>query len=389
MFRNQSVTRRRAIKIGLSGLLGIGAVAGTKALSGYHQTQELGSLEKDFSILGTASLKQRAAAKGILFGAASATDKLQNDTEFKAKFIQECGILVPEWQLKWNAIRQTPTKFDFSGSDWLADFAKQNSMLFRGHTLVWQDALPEWFKETVNLQNAEKFLVEHINTVAKHYSGQVHSWDVVNEAISASDSNRPDGLSNSPWLSLLDKHYIELAFQVAAQADPKAMLVYNDRYLEYDTARDSAQRESVLKLLDHLKSVGTPVHALGIQAHLNASETRFNQNKFRSFLKDVANLGFKIMITELDVEDKNLPVETKTRDHKVASVYEDFLSVALDEKAVIAVITWGLSDRYTWFSKSSPRPDGAPVRPLPLDSQIEPKLAWNAIAKAFDHAPTR
>ncbi|HEY9637572.1 MAG TPA: endo-1,4-beta-xylanase, partial [Coleofasciculaceae cyanobacterium] len=77
------------------------------------------------------------------------------------------------------------------------------------------------------------------------------------------------------------------------------------------------------------------------------------------------------------------------RDRIVAKVYEDYLSVVLEEPAVIAVLTWGLSDRYTWHSQFNPRQDKAPVRPLPLDAQLTRKFAWNAIARAFDSAPKR
>ncbi len=95
------------------------------------------------------------------------------------------------------------------------------------------------------------------------------------------------------------------------------------------------------------------------------------------------------MITELDVVDQKLPLDAGVRDRIVASIYEDYLSAVLDEPAVIAVLTWGLSDRYTYVSEFHPRPDGAPVRPLPLDSSLKRKLAWNAIARAFDNAPKR
>jgi endo-1,4-beta-xylanase len=142
-------------------------------------------------------------------------------------------------------------------------------------------------------------------------------------------------------------------------------------------------------LLEGLKSKGTPIHALGIQAHLLPGKNKFNQEKLRRFLRDVASLGLKIMITEMDVADKELPVDIKIRDRIIAGVYEDYLSAALDEKAVIAVITWGLSDRNSWLSEFQPRDDHAPVRPLPLDAQMQRKLVWNAIARAFDHAPKR
>lgn len=95
------------------------------------------------------------------------------------------------------------------------------------------------------------------------------------------------------------------------------------------------------------------------------------------------------MITELDVEDQGLPVDVSARDRRIAGVYEDYLSVVLDEPAVVAVLTWGLSDRSTWLSTYAARDDKAPVRPLPFDSNLKPKLARNAIARAFDRARER
>ena len=162
-------------------------------------------------------------------------------------------------------------------------------------------------------------------------------------------------------------------------------MVYNDHRLEYDTSEEEARRTAVLKLLEHLKSRGTPIHALGMQAHLRGDETRFKAKKLRDFMRNVASLGLKIMITEMDVTDQKLPKNIDTRDRIVAGVYEDYLAVVLDEPAVIAVLTWGLSDRYTWLSSYKSRKDRALVRPLLLDAQLKRKLAWNAIARAVDN----
>jgi endo-1,4-beta-xylanase len=109
----------------------------------------------------------------------------------------------------------------------------------------------------------------------------------------------------------------------------------------------------------------------------------------KAFLRDVASLGLKVMITELDVIDQKLPLDINVRDRTVARVYEDYLSIVLDEPAVIAVVNWGLSDRSTWHLQFNPREDKAPVRPLPLDAQLKRKLDWNAIARAFDKVSRR
>ena len=124
-------------------------------------------------------------------------------------------------------------------------------------------------------------------------------------------------------------------------------MIYNADKALYDTPEQEAKRAAVLKLLKHLKSKNTPIQALGVQAHLNADnhlKKLFNHQKFSQFLTDVANLGFKIVISELDVQDRTLPADLKTRDRLVAQIYNDFLSVALKEPAVTTVTSWGLSD---------------------------------------------
>ena len=341
---------------------------------------------------GDESLKERAAKKNILFGTAIRHPLLLTDKEYTQSLIKECSILVSEWGFKWHvnpkALRPTPETFDFTAADKMFNFARSNGMEVRGHTLVWYMSLPPWFESTVNQQNAKDFLEKHIQTVVGRYQGKIHSWDVVNEAIEPRDGH-PDGLRKTPWLEFLGEDYIDIAFRLAHEADPKAMLVYNDYGLVYDAPEDEAKRNAVIKLLKRLKSQGTPIHALGVQAHLDGSESRFNPQILKDFFAQVADLNLKIMITELDVTDKELPRNVQVRDRIVAKAYSDYLKVALEQPAVIAVLTWGLNDQHSWLNEFQPREDGAPVRPLPLDMNGERKFAWNAIARAFDAAPSR
>ncbi len=341
---------------------------------------------------GDESLKERAAKKNILFGTAIRHPLLLTDKEYTQSLIEECSILVSEWGFKWHvnpkALRPTAESFDFTAADKMFNFARSNGMEVRGHTLVWYMSLPPWFESTVNQQNAKDFLEKHIKTVVGRYRGEMHSWDVVNEAIEPRDGH-PDGLRKTPWLEFLGEDYIALAFRLAHEADPKAMLVYNDYGLVYDAPEDEAKRNAVLKLLKRLKSQGTPIHALGVQAHLDGSKSNFNPKILKDFFAQVADMGLKIMITELDVKDKDLPRNVQVRDRIVAKAYSDYLKVALEQPAVIAVLTWGLNDEHSWLNEFQPRNDGAPVRPLPLDMNGERKFAWNAIARAFDAAPSR
>jgi endo-1,4-beta-xylanase len=367
-------------------LYGAAALAGVWAQN-WLSAQAIATPKQARTTPDSPPLRDRAAAKGLLYGAAVETRGLQ-DADFASVLARECNILVPENELKWRALRPSPNEFKFQGSDRLADFARQHQMKFRGHTLVWHGSIPEWFRDRATRANAQQLLETHITTVVRRYAGKMHSWDVVNEAIYPG-SDGVNGLRNSLWYQLLGPSYIDIAFRAAAAADPNALLVYNDYGLEVDNADQNARRTEVLKLLERLKSQGVPIQALGTQAHLWAGESRFNPTKLRQFFRDVASLDLKILITELDVVDRNLPRDIAQRDRGVADTYRAYLDAALDEPAVIAVLTWGLSDRRTWLSRARPRRDGAPVRPLPFDAQMRSKPAYEAIGAAFDAAPRR
>lgn len=391
MTRKSILRGRRAFLVGSGALIGVGAVTAAGKLRHLnHQTQATHDQQGTLAAATELPLRELAAAKGLIYGSAARYQDLSSNPEYAARFAQECGMLVPIGELKWKGLRPSPDRFNFTEGDWMAEFARTHNLLLRGPSLVWgtPDSFPEWFKETVDSKNAEEVLVKHVKTVAGHYAGKIHSWSVVNEAV-LPRHRQPDGLRNSTWLKLLGPDYIDIAFRAAAEADPQALLVYNDFGIEYDDPEDESRRTAVLKLLERLKSRGVPVQALGIQSHLNGDATNFNPTKLRNFMSEVADLGLKILLTELDVTDKDLPNDPSVRDRIVAKVYEDYLSAALEEPAVIAVISWGLSDRYTWLSKKKPRADKASVRPLPFDTELKPKLARNSIALAFERAPTR
>lgn len=362
--------------------------------------------DKDFLALGMASLGERASAKGLLYGAFPQADykTFSEDLDFQSRMTKECDLLISGFYWNWDGIRPSATTYDFTKTDYFAKFALANKMLFRGHPLVWYRTTPDWLLEKFNNPNTtsqeiQDILTDHITQVVSRYAGKVHSWDVVNEAINIEDA-RTDGFRDTSisgindvksrsWLDFLGTDYVELAFQTAAKADPQAILTYNEFGLDYDLPEEEAKRTATLKLLEKLRAKGTPINAFGMQAHLDATKnSRFKPQKLRQFLQNVADLDLKIIISELDVRDRFFKGDIISRDRAVAQAYYDYLSVVLESPAVIAVSTWGLSDRYSWTS-NKPRPDGTPQRPLPLDSQLNRKQAWHAIAMAFDNAPQR
>ncbi len=334
-------------------------------------------------------LREYAARTGLLYGAAAAWPALRDDEHYAQSFARECNILVPENVLKMGLVHPEPDAYRFEPPDFMADFCQRHDMRMRGHTLVWHQQIWPWLKTHVNAQNAQKHLEQHIHTVAGRYRGRMHSWDVVNEAIHLPDG-REDGLRITPFLELLGPGYIELAFRAAREADPNAKLTYNDYGLDYDTPQQEAKRQAVLRLLRRLKERDVPVHAFGMQAHLDWSEFRhFKPETLQRFFREIASLGLEIYITELDVSDRDLPDDVAERDEAIAGVYETYLKAALGEPAVKAVLTWGLTDRYTWLAGRRKRASGTPVRVLPLDREYRRKPAWRAIRDALRSAPAR
>ncbi|WP_299486056.1 endo-1,4-beta-xylanase [Acaryochloris sp. IP29b_bin.137] len=366
--------KRRELVLGLGAVTGAGVVIGVEGWRS-PQSPRQQSLALPLPSRDAPPLRKLAAQKNLLYGAATQKRFLASDPIFAKHFKQECGLLTPEVELKWKRLRPTPNDFNFKDGDWLADFAVQYQMAFRGHTLVWHKGFPPWFEGHVNALNARDHLLHHIETVVGHYAGRVHSWDVVNEVVFPIH-NRRDGLRENPWLQMLGPDYIEMAFRAAAAADPDALMVYNEVALDFD--ENDKKRAATLALLQRLKAKNVPIHALGMQGHLRG-KTQINPNKLKAFLREVSALGLKILITELDVTDRAFPRAIEQRDRQVAKIYAEYLSVVLQEPAVIALITWGLSDRYIWL-KNEQRVDGAPPRPLLLDEQMNRKLAWSAIA---------
>jgi len=307
---------------------------------------------------------------------------------FTALLAQQASIVVPENDMKWARIHPEPDRYDFTGGDALADFAAAHQQRLRGHNLCWHVHNPDWLARAATRENAADLLRAHIATVVGHYTGRVHSWDVVNEAVNVKDG-RADGLRDTIWLQLIGPEYLEVAFRAAAAADPNALLTYNEYDLEQDTPEHERKREAVLGLLRRLRGRNVPIHALGIQSHLKAGTNASQWAGMHGFLDRVAQLNLQVLVTELDADDQALPADLAERDHAVGALYRDYLTNVLRHRQVKAVLTWGLTDPDSWLNHVKPRSDGLPQRPLPFDGDFKPMPAFYAMGDALTAASAR
>jgi endo-1,4-beta-xylanase len=374
-------TRREFVRAGLAASAAVALARGAGAANAA-------------GLNGAESLRAHAQARGLFYGAAVDTELLDVDGAAAGKstdpytqlVLSQANIVVAENAMKWGALRPSPTTFEFTQADRLMRFAQVAEQKVRGHNLCWHEALPAWFATTATKENAQQLLVNHIQTVAGRYRGQMHSWDVVNEAVQPTDG-RPDGLRKSPWLDLIGPGYVELAFQTAAAADPAAKLTYNEYDIELDTPEQSDKRAYVLMLVRRLKARNVPIHAVGIQSHLKADGPPAGAG-LRTFIRELKLLDLEVYVTELDVNTRGVEGGPAVQDEVVGRIYGDYLGLVLPEPNVTAVLTWGITDKYTWLNTSKAewvvRNDGARQRPLPFDDELEPTPAFDALRTAMD-----
>jgi endo-1,4-beta-xylanase len=337
----------------------------------------------------TPSLERVAEEKGLMFGSCLALKYFVQSAAYQQLFLAQCGIVTPEIHMKWASLSSEPGVYNFSNADKLVTFCAASHLLVRGHTLVWHDALPSWVSSRLIEGNGQALMIDHIRKMAGHFAGKLHSWDVVNEVLDPG-SHRADGLRDSPWLRSCGVDYIEQAFRAAGAADPHALLVWNENYLEVSNGFGRAKRTAMLTLLDEMLARGVPIHGIGLEAHLRGDQADvLGDGSYEMFLAELARRGMKIFITELDVQDAMLPADTAGRDRAVADIYSRFLSASLRQPAVKAIVTWGLADSFTWIGGYRPRQDGLPVRPLPFDANYQPTAAYYAIVKTLQSAPCR
>jgi endo-1,4-beta-xylanase len=302
---------------------------------------------------------------------------------------QQFNSITPENIMKAEVIHPEWNKYNFDLADKYVAYGKKNSMFVVGHTLVWHSQLSPFIKDNISKDSFLLFFTNHINTVAKRYAGKVNSWDVVNEAL-----NEDGTMRKSIYLEKIGEDYIIKAFQLAAKADPKAELYYNDYNIE-----QPKKRAGVIALVKKLKDSGTRIDGVGIQAHwsINGPPLEDVENSIKEF----AALGLKISFTELDLTALPNPWDLKGADVnqnfegnemmnpytkglpdsmqvKLAKGYEDLFKLFIKyQKNIERVTFWGVNDGQSWLN-------GWPIKgrtnhPLFFDRNFKPKLAFEKV----------
>ena len=314
------------------------------------------------------SLRALASRVGLRIGTAVNTDVLATNATYQQITADQFSSVTPENVMKWQVVEPTQGTYDWSAADKLVKFAEAHGQLVRGHTLVWHSQLPTWLTAgTYTSTELRDLLRKHITDEVSHFKGNIWQWDVVNEAFLDDGTMRP-----TIWLDALGSSYIADAFRWAHQADPKALLFYND----YNIEGLGPKSDAVYGLVKDLRAQGVPIDGVGAQGHL---DTKYGfPNQMRQNLQRFADLGLKVALTEVDVRTT---VPDTTTPEKLAqnADYSQMLEACLLVRACISYTVWGFGDAFSWVPGVFAGEGSADI----YDENLQPKASYFALQQTL------
>jgi endo-1,4-beta-xylanase len=343
--------RRSVLTLGAVGAAalvtgGIGAAAPAFASPGPHPhgPRPVGSTDPQ-------SLRALGAQINLPIGTALTP---QDITQWPAISGGQFSVVTGANAMKWETVEPAQGQYDWTDADQLMAFAKANHQLVRGHTLLWHSQLPGWLTSGVAAGTISKsqlwgLLEKHIFTEVGRYRGRIWQWDVANEFFT--DQN-PSGINpNDWWIQQLGEGVLPQAFKWARQADPHALLFYNDYNITGEDGTN-AKSDAVFDWVKRQRDAGVPIDGVGTQAHLD-TQYGFDPQRFQQDLERYASIGLKAAITEADVRTfVDNPQDQNPTDSLALFAqpfeYSSMLQAAISVPEVISFTVWGWTDADSW-----------------------------------------
>ena len=306
-----------------------------------------------------------------------------NNPKLRKLVKKHYSSITAENEMKPQSLLNNDGSFSWEKADAIMQFAKDNNLMVRGHTLIWHKQTPDWFFRDINgnLLKKEKLyerLYDYIEAVMSRYK-DVSVWDVVNEAVS-NDHNSDEIYRNkgSMWYEICGDEFIEVAFRYAHSIDSTKKLFYND----FNLTKPKKLRKTV-KMLKSLISKGVPIDGIGIQGHLFVYDS---PKLLDNTLKNFSKLNLDIQITELDLSffkggDMRIHkdfVFDKEQELNQAKAYESvFKTLKKYSDNISSVTFWGVSDLHSWLNYKPI--EGRRNYPLLFNDDYLPKFSFFSI----------
>ena len=303
---------------------------------------------------------------------------------------QEFNSVTAENDMKPVSVHPAEGVWNWGPADSIANFCRRNGIKMRGHCLCWHSQFSDWMFQDEQGRPVKKEvfyqrLREHIHTVVNRYKDVVYCWDVVNEAISDNPRGRMvdgkwqpgDPYRETKHYKLCGDEFIAKAFEYAHEADPEALLFYND-YNECDPGK----RDRIYNMVKKMKEQGVPIHGIGMQGHYNVYEP--SEEDIEAAVRKYAEIVEHIHVTELDIRmnmEMGGQLQFKRGEKKPVAPglqalqneqYNRVFRVLRRHRDVVDCVTfWNLSDSDSWL--------GADNHPLPFDEDYKPKAVYRII----------
>jgi endo-1,4-beta-xylanase len=313
-----------------------------------------------------------ASAAPFKVGCAIDPTLLKNNALYRGVILKEYNSITVENAMKWGSIHQSLNTYNYADADFIADFCVTNKKRLFGHNLLWHAYNPSWLETFAGDSTAfENLMKSHIQNVVGHFKGKAVAWDVVNEAFR--DDNGAYRISESIWAKKLGTDYIARAFKYAREADPTAVLFYND----YNQESNSNKLQSILAMVADFKKRGIPIDGLGLQMHIGIGSS---DNGILTAISEYAATGLKIHISELDVamangqKDANLTATDALKEkqkQKYTTVVKFYKQIGPAAQQ-FGITNWNVGDADSWLRSFIQKNE----YPLLFDDNYDKKPAY-------------
>jgi endo-1,4-beta-xylanase len=344
------------------------------------------------------SLRTAAAARDRLIGAYVNQRPFRWNQQLRDVAAREFGLLSAADGFNWPMLRPARDLYQFCPADDLVAFAEANNMRVHAGQLTWSQN-PDWLtKGGFSRDELIAILREHIQTVVGRYRGRIHTWNVVNEVFEYNNFGRLNRAEDRLWMRVIGPEYVDMAFRWAHEADPQAVLLFNDVDAEGTlcAARCGAgvaagsrnlKSDALYEFVKGMLARGVPIHGVGMQAHWGArlAFPTVDPASVAPNMKRLADLGLEVWITEMD-----LPIVKPVTPDKLAAqtqTYRQVLEICLAATNCKALIIFGVYDGgYAlppFLAREGVIAQGEWTAPLLFDESFRPKSAYEALAEVL------
>jgi len=291
-----------------------------------------------------------------------------NDSLWREIVAREFDLAVISSGFYWESMESTQGQFNFSPPvDVQIDFAQSNGMAICGHALLLAQSpyIPNWLAYgNSSKDKLSAILLNFIVQVMSRYKGKIGTYIVVE------DAPLPADMQYDVFYQKFGYDYVDLAFQIARETDPSAILIYN---AGDDETADRPASQLTHQIVERLQAKRL-IDGVGFEMHLEATDAPSKED----VIAEMRSYSLPVHVTEIDVDISGLPGTREEGYAMQARIYGDMLSACLESGVCQSFSLWGIGDKYSWLRRASPIAD-----PTPFDDNLNPKPAYFALLDAL------